>query len=181
MVKDDGRISAKRFLLGTDRAVAELANRKLEQLWKEVEVDFRRRRERAALLPKVDWLKPIEAEPITGEIVQHPLNVLKIGPIWEPHMLAIADAIRKGRSDIYVLPSPPLPRGIVEPEKLSYLQRLMDLRDRYSVIAFTPSDPALYAEQLEGMTHRVERGLKITPVCSSRLRHFINDLSCSSS
>lgn len=164
-----GELKPRRFLLGTDEHAAELASRRLEKLWFEVEADFKRRRGHALITQHIDS-HVIETEPITGELIQTPVSILKTGPIWEPHTLAMAEVIRKGGNEIHVLPASPRPKTIINPESLDYVARIMDLRDRYSVISFVPSDPALYAEQLRGMAGRVETGLHRAEVQAQRTK-----------
>ncbi|MEX2215270.1 MAG: helix-turn-helix domain-containing protein [Phycisphaeraceae bacterium] len=156
-VLSGGEPASKRFLLGTDKAAAEMANKRLEMLWSEVESDFRRRRQRAKLLqPLGELVKGIEIEPLTGKLVDRPVNVLTVEPVWELHTLAIAEAVRKGEHEVLVQPAPPLPSNIIQPDKNEYIHRIMDLRERYSVIAFSPSDPTLYGRQLEAIRTTVE-------------------------
>ena len=107
-----GELKPRRFLLGTDENVAELAARRLELLWSEIEADFKRRRGHAIITQHID-MHAIESEPITGELIKDPLSVLETGPILEPHTLAMAEVIRKGGNDIHVLPTPPRPKTIV--------------------------------------------------------------------
>lgn len=150
----------KRFLLGTDKASAEIANKRLEVLWSEVEGDFRRRKQLAALLQPLGSLaQAIQIEPLTGEQIDLPVNVLMVEPVWESHTLAIAEAIRKGEQEILVHPEPPLPAHIVQPDKHEYVHRIMALRERYSVISFAPSDPTLYGRQVEAIKSAAEKGL----------------------
>jgi len=153
-----GQLKSRRFLLGTDERAAELAVRRLEVLWSEIEADFERRQSHAKITQHLGTTS-VEIEPITGELIENPISVLETGPIWEPHTLAMAEVIRKGGNEIHVLPAAPLPRTIVQTESLDYIARIMNLRDRYSVISFVPSDPALYAAQLRAMSGRVEAGL----------------------
>lgn len=155
-VLSDGAPVPKRFLLGTDKASAEMAAKRLEILWTEVERDFRRRRQRDALF-RSDT--PIETEPLTGILIEDPLDARTVDPVWESHTLAMADAIRKGELEVLVEPGPPLPVGIIQPDKQAYVHRIMDLRDRYSAISFAPSDPAMYGRQLEVIKHEAEKGI----------------------
>jgi hypothetical protein len=166
-----GEINARKFLLGTDERAAELAVRRIEQLWSEVEADFQRRQNHARITQHLGT-QTVEIEPITGALIESPLSVLETGPIWEPHTLAMANVIRKGGNEIHVLPASPLPKTIVSPESLDYIARIMNLRDRYSVISFVPSDPALYAEQLRAMSGRVETGLRQAEVQAQRTKQL---------
>lgn len=166
-----GQLKPRRFLLGTDESAAELAVRRLEKLWSEVEADFERRQNHARITQHLGT-STIEVEPITGALIENTVGVLETGPIWEPHTLAMAEVIRKGGNEIHVLPAPPRPKTIVSPESLDYIARIMNLPDRYSVIAFVPSDPAMYAEQLRAMSGRVETGLRKAEVQAQRTQRL---------
>lgn len=84
----------------------------------------------------------------------------------------MAEVIRKGGNEIHVLPSSPPPNTVINPESLDYISRIMNLRDRYSVISFVPSDPAVYAAQLRAMTGRVETGLQQAEVQAQRTKRL---------
>lgn len=171
VLDSEGKSSPKRFLLGTDESAAELANRRLEKLWSEVEADFQRRQNHARITQHLGS-SMIEIEPITGALIETPIAVLMTGPIWEPHTLAMAEVIRKGGNEIHVLPAAPRPKTIVNPESLDYIARIMNLRDRYSVISFVPSDPALYADQLRAIGGRAETGLRKAEVQAQRTKRL---------
>gem|GEM_PF-1826157 len=169
VVGPQGKLKPRKFLLGTDERAAELAMRRLEKLWSEIEVDFKRRARYAGISLPFEGSK-IEFNPLTGELVDHPVDVLKTGPVWEAHTLAMAEVIRHGGSEIQVLPSPKLPPHIINTEKFNYVARIMDLRERFSVISFEPSDPVLYANQLRGVADRADAGLKHAESQSLRTR-----------
>lgn len=121
-----GELKLRRFLLGTDEPAAEFPSRRLEKLRFEIEADFKRRRGHALITQHIDS-RVIETEPITGELIKTPISILKTGPIWEPHTLAMAEVIRNGGNEIHVLPASPRPNPIINPESLDYVARIMDL------------------------------------------------------
>ena len=168
-----GSLKPQRFGLGTDEREAELAVRRLEKLWSEIEADFKRR-ELMAIVERQAGTSQIQIDPVTGELIEHPVSVLDTGPIWESHTLAMAHAIRKGQHEILVHPAPRYPPTIIIPVKYPYAARIMELRERYTAISFMPSDPVLFAQQVQVMSGCLNTRLSKAELASQRAEKLAN-------
>lgn len=130
-----GRLAPKMFLLGTDKAKAELASRLLERLWDAVVAEHA---EAAA------WLRQMggrlgDCNAVTGEWDPSRLRNVSHGPVWRAESLLIAEVIRDGEREVEVLPWQG--RGAA-----AYVEQLASLKRTYPVIAFVPALPELVAE-----------------------------------
>ena len=102
-VLHSGRIGPKKLLLGTDKALAEIANRRLEQLWGEVVrnhkqlVEFERQ-----MIAGTETHFGGTENRITGETQVEAKGFLARGPLWDAESLAIAECVRHGRYEIAV-------------------------------------------------------------------------------
>jgi hypothetical protein len=130
-----GRLTSKKFLLGTDKTAAEVRNRMLEQLWAEVVAEH----ERSVEFVQTMSSRLGDADHISGQLLARERD-LSHGPIWRAESLRIAEAIRKGQSQIRV------PPGEIDGCPQSYVQRIHALSQEYSGVAFVPADPEFYAE-----------------------------------
>ncbi|MEX0775117.1 MAG: hypothetical protein WD042_05315 [Phycisphaeraceae bacterium] len=122
----DGRRVQPRFLLGHDRAQAELANLRLEQLW-------------AVIVRDAD-AQNTHLQPVNESTE----------PTWEDNTLRMAEAIRKGHQSI-VVPYHAIEEvgsqddlGPIGPS--AYATYLHHLQTRYPMIAFVPQSPAAMRE-----------------------------------
>jgi integrase len=132
---DDGQLVPKKFLLGTDRVAAEVANGLLEQLWAKVVAEHAA--SERFIREMGDQL--VEANLVTGEIDYRRKRRLPPCAVWRADSLAIAEAIRKGERQVVVRACP----ETESPEK--FIERITGLRSIYSVIAFVPDDAETYA------------------------------------
>lgn len=134
----DGKHKAKKFLLGTNQAAAEIANRRLEKLWEEVVADHSRGvASEKEMIEGTGEQSAGTIDRITGDRTLEPLGFLGRGPEWSSESLAIAEAVRRGENVfvVHLLPTD----GPAE-----YVKRIADLRRTYSVIAFTPASMENY-------------------------------------
>lgn len=102
VINSKGRLAPKKFLLGTDRSAAELANKLLEKLWDEVVAEQQ---------SAVEWMERMggrlgDTNMVTGEADGLRHEKLALGPHWRPESLMIAEAIRRGRRQLAVPPCP---------------------------------------------------------------------------
>jgi integrase len=135
VVDPHDKLVAKKFLLGTDKPAAEVANRLLEQLWNSVVA------EHAAAEHLVKKMKGRlgDVNRIAGDVDYQRLRRVDRGPVWRKESLAIAEAIRKGQREVVV------EVGNDANEPCKYIERIADLRREYNVIAFVPGSAELYA------------------------------------
>jgi hypothetical protein len=127
----NGKTAPKKFLLGTDRRAAQLANIRLEQLWVDVtrataEEDAERRlvHDRCARL--------IEGEggTLLASAAPRPRE-----PLWDGEALSIAERIRTGAPNV-LLPAPTDP----DATERCYVHQVDRLRRRYPSVSFVPGD-----------------------------------------
>jgi hypothetical protein len=150
VLNDLGQVVQKKFLLGTNQAAAELANRRLENLWKSVVEEHadadRFIRTIGARLGDVNL--------IDGHRLHSSRRRVDNGPVWRAESLAIAEAVRKGLQQIEVAVGDDAER----PD--AYVERIDILRRQYPVIAFVPASSHLYAagqqEMVEEARHVAE-------------------------
>ena len=163
-----GRVRPKKFLLGTDRAAAEMASRRLEQLWAEVITEHQESVEWTTTSGISDQLG--ESCLITGELSRR-IRDLTHGPIWRTDSLMIAEAVRKGEREIAVHPPPP-ESGFTIIGK--YVEQIGLLRQIFTVIAFVPSDPVRYARDVE---RSMRSAREEVDEATTRLHEFA-DMAC---
>jgi hypothetical protein len=145
----DGRggVSKKKFLLGTDLAAAEVANRLLEQLWKCV-VDEHADAERFI---RTMGGRLGDVNLIDGIKYSEPRRRIDDGPVWRPDSLAVAEAVRKGRRQVAVEVGDDADRPDAYVERIDMLQR------QYPVVAFVPASPALYSAGQQEMAEEARQ------------------------
>lgn len=133
-LNDRGELVAKKFLLGTDRRLAELANLRLQRLWEEVVAEHE---------AAVQWLKQWgsrlgDSDLVAGEIDYGKLRQLHPGPRWRAESLRIAEAVRQGEHEIAV------EVGADANRPATYVERVSVLRRTYSGVTFMPASTELY-------------------------------------
>ncbi len=146
-VLHNGRIGPKKFLLGTDKAAAEIANRRLEQLWSAV-VEYHKGLEafeRQSIAATGEYLGSV-VNRLTGEFEVQAKGFLARGPLWNAESLAITECVRHGKHEILVH------RDRSNPHPAEYVQRIEELRDCYRVIAFVPSSMEDYVAGQRDLT-----------------------------
>lgn len=154
-VVQGGRLVPRKFLLGTQQAAAELASRRLEQLWAEIVRDHER-----AVAMEQQMIAVTGAQfggdqnRLTGEVQVEASGFLARGPVWTAETLAIAEAIRHGRHEIAVRPRAD------RPDAVEYLQRVDTLRRTYSVIAFVPVAVNAYTAGQEAVRQEAQEGVQ---------------------
>jgi hypothetical protein len=140
-----GKIAPKKFLLGTDRLKAEVANLRLEQLWADVVRQFEERGGRDD-----GSEQPGTAPPLAQ-------------PIWTTEALLIAEHIRKGDPQIPVAPpveesgsahsnvgviylkdERPDHAAPIDERASAYRLHLEGLKQRYPSVAFFPQEIERY-------------------------------------
>jgi len=143
-INSSGKLVPKKFLLGTDRKQAEVANVLLERLWEEVVVEHEQ------VIQSVEELggRFVKSNLVTGEYDPFTDRDLRHGPVWRAEGLLIADAIRCGERQIAV------PLGKDSPAR--YIERLHTLRNTYSVIAFVPASVAHYEQGQQALSREAE-------------------------
>lgn len=148
-----GKLTPKKFLLGTDPQKAKLANARLERLWAEVVAEH----ERTLDFVQGTDIQLLDHNEITGvpTIPNDPYarRNLNVGPHWRPSSLMLAEAIRKDQRSVAV---PALPGEDGE----TYFHRLTwILRRTFTAIELVPADVQLYDKarmqvQVESAVHR---------------------------
>lgn len=136
-----GKVIQKKFLLGTDQAAAEIANRLLEKLWNCVVAEHRGAAEFIA--QKRGRLGDVNL--ISGVVDYQRLRRVDHGPIWREESLAIAEAIRKARHEV------PVEIGDDAGQPQKYVERIANLRQLYPVISFVPASLQLYSAGQQAM------------------------------
>ena len=136
-INSGGKVATKKFLLGTDKAAAELAARLLERLWSDIVDEHQRAQDEAcgpmSHIPGVG--PPMDDDRVTG-VGSSRARDLSCGPIWRSETLRIAEAIRKGEREMTV---------ISWTNRIQYYpHQLAGLKTDYSVIAFVPADQDKY-------------------------------------
>src|SRR5687768_11972069 len=100
IVSVHGELLPRKFLLGTDRTAAEIANRLLERLWDEVVAEHE-----AAVRFQREWEGRLgDCDLISGVVDYQRLRSLDHGPVWRRESLLIAEAIRNQRREVLVEP-----------------------------------------------------------------------------
>lgn len=150
----DGTLRPKRFLLGTDRAAAEVASRLLEKLWDEVLAEY----DGAAACVR-EGRRLGDSNRITGRTDVHRMREVHHGPAWREVSLMIAEAIRHGEREI--------PVEVGADSAVAYVQRIQFLRQAYSVIAFVPADPAWYGRGQEVAAAQAKQLVDDAEECSA--------------
>ena len=138
---DQGQLVPKKFLLGTDRVAAEIANGLLEQLWAEVVAEYAD----AERFIRTMGEQLLDANLIMGEIDYTRKRRLPPCPVWRADSLIIAEAIRRGERQVMVR------AGAKDESPEGYLERIAGLRRTYSVIAFVPAHAEVYAAGQQAM------------------------------
>jgi hypothetical protein len=128
------KVSQPRFYLGHDKNAAEVAALRLDQLWKQVQAEHETRRD----VMEIDF--GIE------KLVSKPPR-----PIWEPLMLAMAQAIAKGATTFKV------PRPYAKQWNLDYVKYLANLRRAFPVIQLVAEDDEGFAAGQSEVQANVER------------------------
>jgi integrase len=138
VLNERGELVAKKFLLGTDQAAAEVANRLLEKLWEEVVAEHE-----AAVRFLREMGGPLgDCNVISGVVDYQRLRRVDHGPVWREESLMIAEAIRRGQREIAVQVG-----SQIDADR--YVERIVDLRRTYTVIAFVPASAQVYARGQE--------------------------------
>ncbi|MEA2735562.1 MAG: hypothetical protein QOE14_2013, partial [Humisphaera sp.] len=145
-VNTQGKIAPKKFLLGTDKRAAQLANLRLEQLWLDItravaEEDAER------MVMHERWMCALAAENATvpPSTAPRPRD-----PLWDEEALAIAEQIRVGAPHIIVAASD-------DPDATDacYVNEVACLRRRYPSVSFVPKDPTLFQRGQESFRYEV--------------------------
>ncbi|MGA2497437.1 MAG: tyrosine-type recombinase/integrase [Tepidisphaeraceae bacterium] len=163
VLNERGDLVPRKFLLGTDRLMAEIANHLLDKLWDEVVAEH----EDALRFQRDLGGRLGDSNSITGEVDVQRLRKLDQGPVWRAESLLIAEAIRRGQREIVVQ------TGRDVENHAAYLERIAYLRRTYSVIAFIPASPPLYAAGQEALAadakELVEQAQTITTIAQTPL------------
>ena len=134
-INSAAKAAPKKFLLGTDQAVAERIAERLSRLWDEVVSRHERNVEAEAAYRKLGGSGFDGVfNRITGEITADEVEATE--PLWDDEALIVAEAVRCEERSVQVNPLTNEPPTI-------YLQRIADLRSDYSLIEFLP-DTAFY-------------------------------------
>lgn len=134
VLNERGELVPKKFLLGTDRRLAESANLRLQRLWEEVVAEHQ-----AAVQWMQRWGGRLgDADLITGETDHGQLRRLDPGPRWRAESLRIAEAVRRGEHEVTV------EIGADVNRPTAYVERVAALRRTYSVVSFMPASTGLY-------------------------------------
>ena len=131
-----GKLAPKKFLLGTDKRAAQLANVRLEQLWADVAKGIEASNvERAGV--EQHWQKHLKEE----EAVAPPLAcATPLEPRWDEESLAIAESIRLGTPHVTV---PTI--DIADATDRHYAQEVARLRSKYPSVSFVPQEAAAFS------------------------------------
>jgi site-specific recombinase XerD len=130
-INSEGKSAPKKFLLGTDKRAAQLANLRLEQLWADVvrlteEGDL----ERAEVHQR--FVKSLAED---GATLPQSATPQRQDPMWDEEALEIAESIRGGVPHVAV----PVP-DLAEATDRDYVEQIARLRRQYPSVTFVPID-----------------------------------------
>lgn len=151
-INAEGKISPKKFLLGTDKNLAETANLRLVQLWREVVAATTK--DNAERLGGWQKAQEVAGRSMVAASLVNPNPPRMLDPYWMPETLFIAEAIRKGQTQINVTN---IPLGTDKPDNpYRYGQRLARLQADFTGVEFVPTNKQLLATAKEGARSRAE-------------------------